>query len=232
MKGYILGKPGHSMASARLLARTFRALGFRKVWATSKLHKTPVLINWGNSDCQDEGAINFGIVTDKKEQLLKLQPHIRTLNLLENLPDDFDQFPVFCRKRYHQQGNDIVIATSMDEVIPCDYYTVFEPFQRELRVHVFDNRFRGFIKEREEQDADYPIKNADNNYGFRWIGLSQELKDFCINTLEILGVKFGCIDIGVLPRKEYCVIEVNSAPSIVNNDNTLQWYVERFLESV
>jgi len=231
MRGYILGKPGHSMASARILARTFRSMGHR-VWATSNLHKSPVIINWGNSSCTDNNAINFGIVTDKMEQLVKLKPHIRTLNLLENIPNDFDQFPVFCRKRYHQQGNDIVIAMSMDELVACDYYTIFEPFQRELRIQVFEDQFRGFIKEREEEDAEYPIKNVDNNYNFRWIGLSQELKDFCVKTLEVLGVKFGCIDIGVLPQKEYCVIEVNSAPSIINNENTLVWYIERFLGSL
>jgi hypothetical protein len=240
MRHYILGNPGYTWKSCLAIAKEFRKNRV-PFYASNKINRrTPVLINWGNSSCK-EAKINSTLTVDKFKQLQMLQEaHIPTIEVFKkpyHIPQD--KFPVLCRQKVHQAGNDIVIAETPEEVVPAYFYTPFEEFARELRTHAFlvndELRTRAFKKVLiDDEEEALPIKNLANGYNFRKVSLSEELEEFLRKILETLKMNFMCADIGIRysPDKIYKVIEVNSAPSLVNNENTLYWYLNNFGESL
>jgi hypothetical protein len=240
MKYYILGKKGYTWKSALTLAQEFRANGIPFYASTkSRNRRTPIFINWGNSDCED-AWINPKLTTDKFTQLKVLQDaHIPTIQLyksVDEIPEE--RFPVLCRQKHHQAGNDIVFSRAVEEIVPAYFYTPFEKFDRELRIHAFkitDLGTRAFKKVCEGEEKQHPIRNLENGYLFRKVAISEALSNFLVQILDALEMDFMCADIGIQyekGRKIYKVIEVNSAPSLVNNGNTLYWYMNNFGRSL
>jgi len=225
----VLGRSGYSYLSALVLARRFRYYEHR-VLAT----KNPQLrtdINWGNSACGG-AQFNGSIITNKRTQLRLLSRN--EIPALEVFTDKNSVvYPVFCRQRFHQAGNDIIIANTLEEVpLGTFFMTKAEKFSGELRIHTFrygEELFtRAFKKVTSADEPEYPIRNLDHSYQFKLVSVSDELKEFLVRVIETLNMEFFCIDIGRNPGKQYTVIEVNSAPSLANNVNTLDWYVNNF----
>ena len=225
----VLGRRGYSYLSALTLARRFRSYD-RRVLATIKTHlKTD--INWGNSGCTG-ATFNGSIITNKLRQLRILsRAEIPCLEVYTNRNEVV--FPAFCRQRYHQAGKDIVIAYSIEDIPDNVFFiTKAERFSGELRIHTFksgdDLLTRAFKKVTSEEEPEYPIRNLEHSYQFKLISISDELKIFLETVMDVLEMDFFCIDIGRNSGKQYKVIEVNSAPSLVNNERTLDWYVNNF----
>jgi len=225
----VLGRRGYSYLSALTLARRFRSYD-RRVLATIKTHlKTD--INWGNSSCA-EATFNGSIITNKLRQLRILSG--AEIPCLEVYTDRNEaEFPVFCRQQYHQAGRDIVIAHSIEEIPASVFFiTKAERFSGELRIHTFksgdDLLTKAFKKVTSEEEPEYPIRNLEHSYQFKLVSISDELRTFLSVVMDTLNMDFFCIDIGRNSGKQYKVIEVNSAPSLINNANTLDWYVNNF----
>lgn len=223
---YILARRGWSWASGKALAQYFRQHNLRFL-VTDKPEKI-ITVNWGNSACRN-ALLNATIITDKLHQLEVLtEREIPTLEVYkENPPTDAI---LVARKRNHQAGNDIIICNPGEPLPSAAYYTKFEKFVRELRIHAFlvgeELRLRGFKKVLSEgEENPLPIRNLEHGYGFQLVPLSEELKLLVRRTLEVLQLNFGCLDIGVkVDAQKYTVIEVNSAPSLINNAISLRWY--------
>ena len=131
------------------------------------------------------------------------------------------------------------------------YWSYWRDFKFELGVHFFDGNiikvfkkvydpeFRGeevFYEDDEDspdayEENEFPIRNSDNGYHFSLVNIEKYpkliplVKDFCGK----LGMKFGRLDIGWnSAEKKYEIIEANSAPSLSENENTAQLYIENF----
>ena len=72
----------------------------------------------------------------------------------------------------------------------------------------------------------------ENCYGFKLVGLSDNLKELTKQVLLALNMDFACLDVGIKDKHEYTVIEANSAPSLVNNENSLRWYANNIGERI
>jgi hypothetical protein len=225
MKKYILARKGWSWASGKTLAQYFREHG-RNIWVTENPDKD-IVVNWGNSACRN-ALLNPHIITNKLRQLEVLhEGNIPVLEVFRNNPPE--DATIVARKRNHQAGNDIIVVNPGEPIPVSEYYTRFERFNRELRIHAFrtpDNiNTRGFKKILDGEEEENPIRNLTHGYGFRLVSLSEELVDLVDRTLVLLQLDFGCLDVGVKREgQKYTIIEVNSAPSLVNNETSLQWY--------
>ena len=242
---YILGRKGFTWLSARILAKEFRNQGY-PFRATTKINPKngEVLVNWGNSGAREcKGSpLNKDIITNKFRQLAVLKAaEIDTIKVSRNLGDfTDDDYPLFCRQRIHQAGNDIVIARDSDEVVNCHFYSKFEVFKKELRIHVFrvgdELLIRAFKKVAQDdaEEGKFPIRNLEHGYLFRKVSVGESLLELLDKVLITLGMDFSCVDIGISYSnhvKNYTVIEANSAPSLINNKNSLYWYVENIGKS-
>lgn len=224
----ILGVRGKSMRSARAIANRMRELGFA-LYATSNDHGNNIVINWGSRNAPP-GAINGAYNYSKYTQLKALQ-EAGISCLVPLLPGEIveEDFPVFGRSFQHQAGQDIEIFHSPLDLKVRDYYTSYTEFTTELRVHFLrDGPIKVQVKENPEDDREIKIRNAENGYHFRKSSASNALVEFCQRVLDCLHLDFMCADIGKIGGT-YKIIEVNTAPSVVNNQNTLEMYVQWFL---
>jgi len=226
MRKYILARKGWSWLSGKTLARFYRANEI-PFYVTEKTYKKNIAVNWGNSSCVN-ALLNQKINTNKRFQLSLLNnAEIPTLKLYRRNPPR-DGILV-ARQINHQAGKDIVLVKPEDRLPYAGYYTVFEHFKRELRIHAFivDEEIftRGFKKVTDNEEELYPIRNLDHGYNFKLVPLSDKLKELSKKILNTLEMDFGCLDVGIKDDDErYTVIEVNSAPSLVNNEISLRWY--------
>lgn len=127
------------------------------------------------------------------------------------------------------------------------YWVKYVPMSSEFRVHVVDgNILRIFKKvptQVQTQIQQFQIRNLHNGYKFELVGTAEDsllkLKDLAKSVwnkaVDILHIERGffAIDVGYSKeRKGYFVLEANTAPSLVNNDNTCEVYAEAFIQSL
>lgn len=246
MKYYILGKKGYTWKTSVTLAKRFRYLGYQFFATTClKTNQGPIIVNWGNSRAKEclGKPLNQDIITNKFHQLEVLrEANIRTLKVSRNIADfEEEDYPLLCRQKIHQAGNDIVVAQEVDDLVQCHFYSKFEKFKRELRIHVFqikdDLITRTFkkIHPEDERGIKFPIRNLEHGYLFRKVAIGEKLTRLLSEVLVALKMDFFCADIGISyieREKVYTVIEVNSAPSLINNRNSLDWYVNNIGRSM
>src|SRR5690606_34035850 len=134
---------------------------------------------------------------------------------------------VVCRTIINSfQGKGIVIASSPEELVEAELYTLYIPKQWELRVHVVNNKViklqqkrrlsEDKLKERGINKANKLIRSYNNGYIFS-SKISKDLDELIIQTVFLeaikavnsLGLNFGAVDIIVTKDKKVMVLEVN-----------------------
>ncbi len=226
MRYYILARKNWTWRTGLALARFFREHSF-PVYVTEKTSRN-ISVNWGNSSCIN-ATLNQHIITNKMRQIDFLtSKEIPTLTLYRTNPPR--ENVLVARRFNHQAGEDITLVKPDDELPVANYFTKFEHFTKEIRIHAFfvDNllKIRAFKKVIDREEDEFPIRNLTNGYSFKLVGVSEPLENLVAKTLSLLEMDFGCIDVGKKSSEEerYTILEVNSAPSLVNNNNSLYWY--------
>jgi hypothetical protein len=168
--------------------------------------------------------------------------------------------PVIGRTSYHKKGNGFWYCHSLQEVqravnSGATHFLQFIPGTREYRVHLFAKNRALDSDERSVEDytsvkmvekvwqgagipdPDLPQKNHD----FGWVFLGQQgrreeelgvVRYAAKQAISALGIDFGAVDVMYRIRdKEPFVLEVNSAPSLADdNSNTCEVYARRILK--
>lgn len=218
------------------------------------------LVNWGCTEVSNlsmydrilnhpESVKNS---VDKKItlQLLKENdlPHTAILEDIDAAKSHIDAGGwVVCRTLTRSSGGKgIIIAKTIDELVPAPLYTVYFKKSHEYRYHVFNGEVidvqkkmrlsseeleaRGFS----ERPPSY-IRNLENGYIFGREGVETDrnLSIISIKAVEALGLDFGSVDIltnitnGGMVRK-HVICEVNSASGL--SGTTFDKYVEKLGE--
>jgi hypothetical protein len=127
---------------------------------------------------------------------------------------------IYCRtKTNSHSGNGIVIAKTLDELVPAPLYTVATKHKHEYRVHVFRDQILDVQqkKKRLESIGGSGIRNHSNGwvYARAEIAPTEELLSSARRAVQLLGLDFGAVDIGHrLIDNKFFVFEVNTAPGI------------------
>jgi hypothetical protein len=151
------------------------------------------------------------------------------------VPDDII-YPCLGRQDKHSHGSDIVLCLRKFDVEVsiekgCTHWTAFIPVAREFRIHIFD----GYpIKISEKMLTDKSkfvpyIRNFETGWTFHnpKVPVPKGTKLEAIGAVEALGLTFGAVDVVVDEHGDSFVLEVNTAPGLI--EDGVERYGKRFL---
>lgn len=154
-----------------------------------------------------------------------------------------NKFPVAIRGELNANGGKgISIAEDENDFYHVvagneKYWSYWYDFKFELGVHILGgNIAKVFKKVRSDglEEEKYPIRNTQRGYDFRfkpnWEKSYTGLEKYIKALYEIIPIQFARLDIGYVKGEGYKLIEINSAPGLAENKNTLNMYAE-FLTS-
>jgi len=183
-------------------------------------------------------------------------PTIPVPHFWTGLPSPSEGLSLLTRRRNHVGGRDIRLIEPTAEVRtrrPCkcvcghdhetvsvapggypqstaDYFTQYVKKDREFRVHVFKGAVLR-IAEKKPTNVKDVVWNAENAHFHYYQSdgprdLRAQLVQHSIRAVAALGMDFGAVDVIWTKKLGFHVLEVNSAPSIYDNEHTLQAYVQ------
>lgn len=146
-----------------------------------------------------------------------------------------NEFPIVVRTELNRGGGiGMVFCENSDQFRQYEgnAWTHYYPFKFELGVHILGGKIaRVFKKIRNEglPEERFPRRNTNNGYTFsrrdNWEQTYTGLQEFVNNLYKLIPIKFARLDVGY--EKEtggYRLIEINSAPDLSQNQNTLNLY--------
>lgn len=129
---------------------------------------------------------------------------------------------VFCRTLTRaSEGKGIVVAETVDQLVPAPVYTKYTKKKREFRVHIFKDKVVQIVEKRKRSgwsaDRDTRIRNTANGYVFcrNVDNIPSGLSELALKASLVTNSDFRGVDIGYNELKDQLfVIEVNSAPGV------------------
>lgn len=254
MNYYILSHPRLTKSAKPLAARISEISGNNIIVYTEANRMDKAIIRYGNSSYLPN-EVNFNSPEHIKLAGNKLrlseflsgndaeEEKITNLSIYHRTPEE-NEFPVVLRKELNRGGGiGIVVCKNMEQfrantvdplVLNPPNWTHWYDFQFELGVHILGGEIkRVFKKIRTEglEEEEFPIRNTQRGYEFRlrnnWQEKYSGLTKFVKKLYEVIPIQFARLDIGY--DKEtggYRLIEINSAPDLSQNANTLNLYAE------
>jgi hypothetical protein len=146
-----------------------------------------------------------------------------------------DGATVMCRTLLRgSEGRGIVVASNVDQLVPCRLYTRYVPKKEEYRVHVFNGSVIDVQQKRKkrgfEDDRNTKIRNVVNGYVFCRDGIVEPtgLRDTAVKATASLGYSVGAVDVAYNVKKEKLVVlEVNANPGM--QGTTLERYADAII---
>lgn len=147
-----------------------------------------------------------------------------------------DGHVVFCRTLTRaSEGRGIVVAETVDQLVPAPVYTKYMKKKREFRVHIFKDKVVRIVEKKKragwQDQRDTRIRNTANGYVFcRSVeNLPDGVAELALRASKVTSSDFKGVDIGYNEKlNTLFVIEVNSAPGI--EGTTVNEYVDSILE--
>lgn len=139
---------------------------------------------------------------------------------------------VVCRTLLRgSEGRGIVVAESVEQLVPAPLYTRYVKKKKEFRVHVLNGQVIDVQEKRKRneftEERDTRIRNTANGYVFCRGDLVEPegLRTAAVAATQALGYSLGAVDIGYNARNNHLfVLEVNSTPGM--EGTTLQKYAD------
>lgn len=229
--------------SATLLAETLNAPMVGRdinMLSTSKLK--PAVINWGHGGDDPSWMSNLKVL-NKPSKVLNAVNKIKTMQLLKaanvrSVPwtTSFAQAlewamvgRVCCRTKVESKdGDGLVIANNVHQLVDAKLYTKFIRARNEYRVNVVgDQTVAVQLKVRVPGKTSYndDVKTTSGGYGFSLVSEANipiGIRPLAKAAIKALGLDFGGVDIVVGMDGTPYVLEVNSAPELT--PTTVQGY--------
>jgi hypothetical protein len=231
--------------SARQIAR---ALGSRFVSPSTRDGQPDnwthiINYGWCYPDPPDRARVlNEKLISNKLVQLkLMFWDGVPTPRFSQYLPHD-RRARWLGRRFKHARANDIMRTGAArpehDHIVPGsapnpDYYVEFVRKTREFRVHVVNGLVVRMNEKlpRDERRGDVVWNSRNCHFSSRIIepaDLKLQLRAVGKAAVRALEYDFGAADVIYHPGRGLLVLEVNSAPTLIDNQNTLGRYVEHF----
>lgn len=133
-----------------------------------------------------------------------------------------DGHVVFCRTLTRaSEGRGIVVAETVDQLVPAAVYTKYMKKKREFRVHIYKDKLVRVVEKKKragwDGSRDTRIRNTANGYVFcRSVdNIPEGLVELALKAACVTASDFKGVDIGYNEHNDQLfVIEVNSAPGI------------------
>jgi len=226
----------------------------RMGWVNEGAGRHDPLIMWGVTlhpnhwlTLEERPVLNRRIISDKIQQLSRFWqddvPHpivaLSDAGRVFSIPGGRRDGDWLARKRFHFGGHDIIGPMDFDNLAQrlrsgtSDYGVQLIGKRHEWRVHILLGEILRIAHKIPSEGAGV-VWNQENSH-FRYnVQLRDEthlqLATLAKNAVTSLGMDFGAVDIIRDREGEYYVLEVNSAPGIAENENTLNAYVRAIQE--
>jgi hypothetical protein len=209
---------------------------------------TDIMMNWGNSNpyCFSNGGLNQppAIESCSNKKMFFTSLRHAGFNDIPNFVFSRDEaisslrFPVYCRTVLSgSQGDGIVVANCVEELVDAQLYTEGLYVGREIRVHVFDGKMISFAQKKkkstERREADgfngspnESVRNSHTGWVFAREGVTipESAINIATECLRVLQLDFGAVDMVLCSGYRPKVLEVNTAPGL--DGSTVDHYVE------
>ncbi len=210
-------------------------------------------VRYGNSnysahiDCKlnEPEHIKFAGNKLRLSELLQKEefPHVEIIDSDDSRNPQDDKYPIVVRKELNRGGGiGLVICQNIEEYCQnLEYaWSYWYNFQFELGVHILGGEIvRVFKKVRTDglEEEKYPIRNTQRGYNFKlrenWQERYRGLDKFVKQLYEIFPIQFARLDVGYdKSTGGYRLIEINSAPDLSQNRNTLELYAKFLAERI
>jgi len=232
---YLLYNVG-SFISARLLATL---LGLKAVSNPDKIKDGKISIRYGNSHgiFENDTTINSSNAIRLCSNSIEFGKWCHFNGFYSPVYDKFEtvkeyDFPFLLRKKYHKQGDDIILVNKSEDIPKNTFDRYFVPYIKtdfELGIHLVNGKVIKIFKKVPINNESGFIRNNKRGYHFKIISNTEDnfkvAQDICERLFEKLGLNFGRVDIAYnIETKKYVIWEVNTAPGL--NRLTSQLYAE------
>ncbi len=155
-----------------------------------------------------------------------------------NVPEFTDEFPMIGRTKRHHSGNGFWLCLNQYDKQKAinegaEYFIEYIPVRTEYRVHVFRDKVIDVRRKAEnelfEGTPDQYVRSIHKGWKFLKVNpnnFDESCIGECINSVELLGLDYGAVDVLLGDNGEYYVLEVNSSPGLKPECSTLGKYVE------
>jgi hypothetical protein len=227
---------------------------FTKKPITASIHEN-VIIRWGNridiSNISDSPIVYnnnkaLNIITNKKltrQTLVKnnvLTPFYQDSDIEESI-NGFDilSYPIIIRPLVHAKGKNFFVIENSNQLKSffqnkrlSDYYCApYLEKTNEYRVHVGLGKVISVLEKPKPNNPSQKAWNRSlNGDPFIYINWSEYNYDLCITALKAcraVGADFAAVDI-ILWNNKYYVLELNSSPTLISNEYTVNRYAKLF----
>jgi predicted ATP-grasp superfamily ATP-dependent carboligase len=243
--------------SAKALARE---LEVKRVYPNRNYRpkENHIIINWGNGSYPGwRTPWAESQMLNRPEAIAKASDKLETFRALEgevnvpqftteqDLASDWlwgNTDKVYCRQLLQgHSGRGIVVARSVDELVPAPLYTVGISVMGEFRVHVFKGEVFDYAQKKkmrhevlEERGLTYnsDVRSHLNGWVFARtdIELPGVLREVAIEAVEVLWLDFAAVDCVIDGEGKGYVLEVNTAPGL--EGQTLERYTNKFRDYI
>lgn len=236
-------------ASAKVLAE---GLGGKRLRQEGGWIKTDVLINWGSSNIKRgilwaDYYLNTPAFVEIASNKLQAFEALDGTSPIPKFTESLEEASrwlaegvckkVVCRTVLNgHSGAGIVLADTVEQLVPAPLYVQYIPKKHEYRVHVgFGKTFFVQQKKKKEgvENANFQIRNHQNGfiYAHQDVDLPDEIKQQCVDAIIKIGLDFGAVDVIYNEKQnKYYILEINTAPGL--QGTTLEKYVQMFKENL
>lgn len=214
--------------------------------AFQRILSTPqfTVLNWG-SKILPEILSSAEIIINHPHHISIMSDKIKTFKILQeinplkiptwttdiNIAKQWLPTKVFCRQLTHSsQGRNIILANSVNEIVPAPLYTKYTKGKYEYRIH-FTELGIFSIKRKARRQGSIPLEEENKYIKSRnngWIliditpsirtQITEELNSTLIQFCKKSNLSFGAADVSYNEsQNKYYILEINSAPGIQNS---------------
>ena len=206
----------------------------------------PPLIRWGNPSftfSKDTPYNNPDHIrtTSNKKMLSSLlhEKDIPTIRFHTGVPE---RFPIVVRKTLLGKGGEgIVVCHDYDDFknhFSQYAWSYWHRFPIELGVHIFEGKILKLFKKVRSDglpEEAFPIRNLARGYHYVRVDPANftKLIPATMSYYQAFPIKFGRADVGWDDESKcYRIIEMNSAPAVSSNPDTLDMYVKSLMRAI
>lgn len=203
-------------------------------------------IRWGNSSPNPEGSRDCGLnqanwisLSGNKGRFSKFLEN-NGINVIEFHKGEPERYPIAVRKTLTGMGGEgIEICRNSAEFYPYRdmFWSYWYKFSFELGVHILDGNIVKIMKKikKDGSEPEFPIRNLKRGYHFSRVREENypKLQTFVTQLHAKFQVDYARLDIGWDSiNKVYRAIEMNSAPGLTENEDTLEAYASYIVKKL
>lgn len=205
-----------------------------------------IILRWGNTMQVD---LTGSIVYNKSEAISKACNKKLSREIFEkeglNCPQLIkkgqvimnQQFPIIARPSKHSKGKNFIELKDQQSVLNHMnthndwYYSEFVDKIQEFRLHIGHGRILNYLEKPKPEDNQIAWNRALNGEAFvnvKWDDYNKDICVLAIKSLQVLGLDFGAVDIMLTKDKKACLLEVNTAGTLVSSEYSMSRYAKYF----